>query len=175
LLSPIHHQTPRMLPSMVARQLNQSCFAVLTSCHLFSVRPELSPCAALENWVLHNMSCTWRKKEEKNFTIRLSKQKLLKINSRIKLSEKNSYGKSIQLIKNYTTLRWRWSLWDKVLCRKVAAKRVEDGVDNQSVCSQVLCETNLSACGFKWWKLLPVLLIAAALLTCGRTTLPAKL
>jgi len=25
-----------------------------------------------------------------------------------------------------------------VLCRKVAAKRVEDGVDNQSVCSQVL-------------------------------------
>jgi hypothetical protein len=25
-----------------------------------------------------------------------------------------------------------------VLCRKVAAKRVEDGADNQSVCSQVL-------------------------------------
>ncbi len=25
-----------------------------------------------------------------------------------------------------------------MLCRKVAAKRVEDGVDNQSVCSQVL-------------------------------------
>ncbi len=25
-----------------------------------------------------------------------------------------------------------------MLCRKVAVKRVEDGVDNQSVCSQVL-------------------------------------
>jgi hypothetical protein len=35
-------------------------------------------------------------------------------------------------------LRWRWSLWNKVLCRKVAAKRVEDGVDNQSLCSQFL-------------------------------------
>jgi hypothetical protein len=42
------------------------------------------------------------------------------------------------LIKNRTTLRWWWSLWDKVLCRKVVAKRVEDSVDNQSVCSQVL-------------------------------------
>jgi hypothetical protein len=42
------------------------------------------------------------------------------------------------LIKKFTTLRWWLSLWDKVLCRKVAAKRVEDGADNQSVCSQVL-------------------------------------
>jgi len=45
------------------------------------------------------------KEKEKNITIRLSKQKLLKINSRIKLSEKNRYGKSIELIKNCTTLR----------------------------------------------------------------------
>jgi len=58
-----------------------------------------------------------------------------------------SYGKSTQLIKTCTTLRWQWSLWDKVLCRKVAAKRVEDGVDNHSVCSQSgPCETNLPAC-----------------------------
>jgi len=89
--------------------------------------------------------CPAPQEKEKNITIRLSKQKLLKINSRIKLSKKNSYGKSIQLIKNRTTLRWRWSLWDKVLCRKVAAKRVEDGVDNQSVQSGP-CETNLPAC-----------------------------
>jgi hypothetical protein len=42
------------------------------------------------------------------------------------------------LIKNCTTVRWWSSLRDKVLCRKVAAKRVEDGADKQSVCSQVL-------------------------------------
>jgi hypothetical protein len=34
------------------------------------------------------MSCTPRKRKEKNINIRLSKQKLLKINSRIKLSKK---------------------------------------------------------------------------------------
>jgi hypothetical protein len=51
---------------------------------------------------------------------------------------KKSYWKSTQLIKNCTTLRWLLSLWDKVLCRKIAGKRVEDGADNQSVCSQVL-------------------------------------
>ncbi len=123
---------------MVARHLQLSCFAMLASCHLFSVQPEISPCTALENWVLHNMSCTPRKRKEKNITIRVSKQKLLKINSRIRLSKKKSSGKSTQLIKKFTTLRWWLSLWDKVLCRKVAAKRVEDGADNQSVCSQVL-------------------------------------
>jgi hypothetical protein len=51
------------------------------------------------------MSCTQRKRKEKNITIRVSKQKLLKINSRIRLSKKKSSGKSTQLIKNFTTLR----------------------------------------------------------------------
>jgi hypothetical protein len=35
-------------------------------------------------------------------------------------------------------VRWWSSLQHKVLCRKVAAKWVEDGADKQSACSQVL-------------------------------------
>jgi hypothetical protein len=127
---------------MVARHLQLSCFSVLGSCHLFSVQPEISACTAFEFWVLHNMSCTQRKRKEKNITIRLSKQKLLKINSRIRLSPKKKLWKINPIDNKFTTLRWRLSLWDKVLCRKVAAKRVEDGADNQSVCSQVLVRQN---------------------------------
>jgi hypothetical protein len=103
---------------MVAGHLQLSCFAMLASCHLFSVQPEISPCTALENRVLHKMSCTRRKRKEKNITIRLSKQKLLKINSRIKLSKKKKL--------------WKINPIDKKL------HHFEDGVDNQSVCSQVL-------------------------------------
>ncbi len=67
-----------------------------------------------------------------------------------------------------------------MLCRKVAAKRVEDGVDNQSVCSQVLVRkisqlANAVSADSTECKLLPVLPAASALLTCGRRTLPAKL
>jgi hypothetical protein len=109
---------------MVAWHLQLSCFAMLASCHLFSVQPEISPCTALENWVLHNMSCTRGKRKEKNITIRLSKQKLLKINSRIKLSQKNQL--------------WKINPIDKKL------HHFEDGVDNQSVCSQVLVDKSPS-------------------------------
>jgi UDP-3-O-acyl-N-acetylglucosamine deacetylase len=39
------------------------------------------------------MSCTQRKRKEKNITIRVSKQKLLKIKSRIRLSKKKKLWK----------------------------------------------------------------------------------
>jgi hypothetical protein len=39
------------------------------------------------------MSCTQRKRKEKNIPIRVSKQKLLKINSRIRLSQKKKLWK----------------------------------------------------------------------------------
>ncbi len=79
-LSPLHHQTPPMLTIalMVAQHLHLSCFAKWTSCHHFSVRPEISPCTALENWVLHNMSCTPRKRKEKNINNQTFKTKAIK-------------------------------------------------------------------------------------------------
>ncbi len=141
-LSPLQHRTPPMptIALMVAQPLHLPCFAKSTSCHHFSARPEISPCTALENWVLNNMSCTSKKKEtkEKNINNQTFKKNLSKINSTVKVSTRKSYGKSTQLIKNCTTVRWWSSLRDKVLCRKVAAKRVEDGADKQSACSQVL-------------------------------------
>jgi hypothetical protein len=42
------------------------------------------------------------------------------------------------LIKICTTLRWQSSIQEKVLCKKLATKRVEDDGDKQSSCSQVL-------------------------------------
>ncbi len=66
-LSPLQHQTPPMptIALMVPRHLHLPCFAKATSCHHFSVRPEISPCTALENWDLHNMSCTSKKKNKR--------------------------------------------------------------------------------------------------------------
>jgi len=72
------------------------------------------------------------------------------------------------------------SLQNKVLCRKVAAKRVEDGADKQSACSEVLARqisqlaNEASGDSFRTQVLL-VLPAASALQTCCRTTLPVKL
>jgi hypothetical protein len=133
-----------MLPTialMVPQHPNLSCFAMLISCHLFSVRPEISPWTALESWVVQSMSCTqkkWKEKNINNWTLKnkrywkptqqldFKKQKVLKANP------------TTQLIKICTTLRWQWSIQDKVLCRKLATKRVEDDEDKQSACSEVL-------------------------------------
>jgi len=126
-----------MLPTMalmVAQHPNLSCFAMLTSCHLFSVRPEISPWNALASWVVQSMSCTQKKWKEKNINNRtFKKQRVSKANPTIKF-----FGKSTQLIKICTTLRWQSSIQDKVLCRKLATKRVEDDEDKQSACSEVL-------------------------------------
>ncbi len=68
LLFPLHHQTSPVpiVALMVAWHLHLSCFAMLASCHFFSVRPsEMSPCTALKNRVLHNMSFTQTKWNEK--------------------------------------------------------------------------------------------------------------
>jgi hypothetical protein len=119
---------------MLARHLNLSCFAMLTWCHLFSVRPDISPWTALESWVVQSMSCTQKKlKRKEHQQSDFQKQRVLKANPMIKF-----FGQSTQLIKFCTTLRWQSSIQDKVLCRKLATKRVEDGVDKQSLCSQVL-------------------------------------
>jgi hypothetical protein len=145
-----------------------------------------SPCIALENWVLHNMSCTWRKRtrKEKNITIRLSKQKLVKINSRIKLSKKKQLWKINPIDKKLHHLEVTDGVfWDKVLCKESSSKESRRWCGhNQSVCSQVLVRqiSQLAQCSFRgfinWWKLLlPVLLAASALLTCSRTTLSANL
>ncbi len=91
---------------------------------------ELSP----SQYVLHP-----KKKKRKEHQHQTFKTKA--IENQLKnqtFQKKKSYGKSIQLIKNCTTVRWWSSLQDKVLSRKVAAKRVEDGADKQSACSQVL-------------------------------------
>jgi len=94
LISPLHHQTPLMLTIalMVAQHLQLSCVAMLASCHLFSVRPEISPCTALENWVLHNMSCTpkKRKKKKRTSTIRLSKKSYQKSTQQSKFQQKKA-------------------------------------------------------------------------------------
>jgi hypothetical protein len=113
-----------MLPPLVGRHLNLSCLAMLTSCHLFSVWPEISPWTAPESWVLQSMSCTQKKWKEKNIKNRTVKNK--------------GYRKPTQLIKICTSLRWQSSIQEKVLCRKLATKRVEDDGDKQSSCSQVL-------------------------------------
>jgi hypothetical protein len=73
---------------MVALHLNLSCFAMLTSCHLFSVRPEISPWTALENLAVHSMWCTQKKRKKRTSTIGLSKQRVLKTNPTIKFSKK---------------------------------------------------------------------------------------
>jgi hypothetical protein len=66
------------------------------------VDPQLTLLLRTESFTI----CPAPEEKEKNITIRLSKQKQLKINSRIKVSKKkNSYGKSIQLMKNCTALR----------------------------------------------------------------------
>jgi len=121
-----------------------SYFTMLASCQFFSVRPsEISPCTALKNWVLHNMSFTQTKWNEKYNNNQAFKRTMENQPNNQTLLKKH-YGKSTQLIKNCTaqlhlfaftklarllgrrTLQWRSSLQDKVLCSKVAAKRVEE-------------------------------------------------
>jgi hypothetical protein len=80
-------------------------------------------------YVLH----TEKMKRKEHQQLDFKKQKVLKANPTIKF-----FGKSTQLIKICTTLRWQWSIQDKVLCRKLATKRVEDDEDKQSACSEVL-------------------------------------
>jgi hypothetical protein len=82
-----------MMPTialMVAQPLHLPCFAKSTSCHHFSARPEISPCTALENWVLHNMSCSPKKKKQKKrtSTIRLSKKSYKKSTQQSKFQQK---------------------------------------------------------------------------------------
>jgi len=67
LLFPLHHQTSPVpiVALMVAWHVHLLCFAMLAS-YFFSVRPsEISPCIALKNEVLHNMSFTQTKWNEK--------------------------------------------------------------------------------------------------------------
>jgi hypothetical protein len=123
---------------MVPRHLHLPCFAKATSCHLFSVQPEIKSVLALLLRTESFTICPAPQKREKNINNQTFKKNLSKINSTVKVSTRKSYGKSTRLIKNCTTVRWWSGLRDKVLCRKVAAKRVEDGADKQSVCSQVL-------------------------------------
>jgi hypothetical protein len=80
------------------------------------------------------MSCTQKKWKEQNINNRTFKNKRY----RKPTQQPNSFGKSTQLIKICTTLRWQLSIRDKVLCREFATKRVEDDGDKQSSCSQVL-------------------------------------
>jgi hypothetical protein len=69
------------------------------------------------------------------------------------------------------------NIQNKVLCRKLATKRVEDDEDKQSVCSQVLVRqisqlpNATSGDSLQLMKVLPVLLAASAstLLTYART------
>ncbi len=93
-LSPLQHLTPPMptIALMVAQPLHLPCFTKSTSCHHFSARPEISPCTALENWVLHNMSCTSKKKKQKKrtSTIRLSKKTYQKSTQQSKFQQEKA-------------------------------------------------------------------------------------
>jgi len=80
-----------------------------------------------------------RKNEKKRTsTIRLSKTKGIKSQPNNQILFFKSYGKPTQLIKICTTLRRQLSIQEKVLCRKLATKRLEDDGGKQSACSQVL-------------------------------------
>jgi len=80
-------------------------------------------------YVLHTEKMKRTEHQQSDF----QKQRVSKANPTIKF-----FGKSSQLIKICTTLRWQLSIQDKVLCRELATKRVEDDGDKQSSCSQVL-------------------------------------
>jgi hypothetical protein len=80
------------------------------------------------------------------------------------------------LIKICTTLRWHSSIQEKVLCRKLATKRVEDNGDKQSLCSEVVLVREISelanATSGDCLQLMKSAASASCciyLLTCGRT------
>ncbi len=66
-----HHWCRPLYWLMVAWHLQLACFAMLASCHLFSVQPEISPCTPLLNWVLSQyVLLHLKKKKRKDPTIR---------------------------------------------------------------------------------------------------------